>query len=139
MLHHQQGDAVPDLTFKYAVATLLEKIKENRKAHVELYEKAMQGYREQLAERLIEIAEYAQTRATAIQTTDTLQVSGNKLSIHDLDEPKEYTKYYDEAIEMLEMTTEEEIELPQTHFRQLIRDQWDWKERFYAGSMKYVG
>lgn len=130
---------VSELTFKYSVFQLLEKLKANREAHIEAHKKAMAGYEKELAERLIAISTYAQECATAIQTKHVAKIDQRKLSIHDLDKPQEYTKQYDEAIEMLEMTIEEEIELPQLYFRQLVCDEWDWKREFQTYSAKYTG
>lgn len=139
MMRNNPG--VPELTFKYSVAQLLEKLKANREAHIETHKAAMAGFKRELIDRLLAIGRYAEARAILLKKAsqeDDLEVDQRKLSIHDLDTPKEYTKYYDEAIEMLEMTTANEIELPQSYFRQLVRDEWDWKSEFTAYSAKYV-
>lgn len=44
--------------------------------------------------------------------------------------PEDHTKDYDRAIQMVEWSIEDTIELDTRQFQQLVMDEWEWKERF---------
>lgn len=48
----------------------------------------------------------------------------------ELPKPQSYVEFYDDAIEMLSVTEEDEIELDQEMFKKLWSDKWSWKEDF---------
>ena len=131
------------LSLKFPKKELLTKIRENRKQHQIDYEDAFGGYRKQLATRWGEISEYcnrvSKLMNEAIWYEIDVMVDPANLKYSDLDKPDSHIEAYDQAIEMLELTTQDEIELSQTHFKQLVQDKWEWKASFMASSMKYGG
>ena len=54
-----------------------------------------------------------------------------------LDKPLEYTDSYQLALDMLSMSTDDDILLTQEEFKQYINDDWSWKEMFQMSNSKY--
>lgn len=50
-----------------------------------------------------------------------------------------YEEEYDRAIQMVEMTTDEVIELTEQQFDQLVLDNWGWKHEMVSNTMRYAG
>jgi hypothetical protein len=109
---------------KLRVSDLLEKIKANRDSHRELFLKAQEGYRAQVIEELDKML--ADARA------------GKKVRrIIGLPEPEDHTSDYDRVIQMLEMCTEETVELDHDEFDNFVRDNWRWKEDWNSTNSRY--
>ena len=53
------------------------------------------------------------------------------------DAPKSYADQYGVAIEMLTMAKDEKISLTRTLYCQLVKDEWEWKERHRMSNRKY--
>lgn len=114
------------VTIKKSV--LLSKIKANRDAHKELYEKAVEGYQQELIEKLTALL----ARAKKKEDTDHRV---------DLDKPHNHLEDYDRAIAMLEMHTESKVTLTELEFDNFVLDNWSWKKMsdftnsFYASKL----
>lgn len=115
MVHGGGGNSGLVLTF--AVVFLLGKARENRDKHSKAFETA----RTQYAEALIEVLEKKLAAARA-----------GKPVLHqiNLTTPFNNLTEYDRAIEMLEACVDKEIQIDQKLFKQLVQDQWEWKEEF---------
>ena len=111
-------------TIKVVKKDLLNHLKVNREIHKIEFEKAMNGYRSALIiafEKLLEQAKQLEDTAHGVY----------------LDRPKSYLDSYDSAICQLEWTTDTEIELDQNEFKQLVQDEWNWKQGFTAMAATY--
>lgn len=97
---------------------LLAQVRKNRALHEEQYKEAMKIYKQEIIQDL----EKKLKRARA-----------GKLVNHyiKIDMPVNYLGDYDEAIEMLEWSTTETIDLDKKSFQQLVKDKWEW-EHLYA-------
>lgn len=51
--------------------------------------------------------------------------------------PKDHSEDYEKAIRMIEMTTDEVIELTESQFDKLVMDNWGWKSDLIATSSVY--
>ncbi len=51
--------------------------------------------------------------------------------------PKDHSEDYKKAIRMIEMTTDEVIELSESQFDKLVMDNWGWKSDLIATSSVY--
>ena len=51
--------------------------------------------------------------------------------------PVSYEAEYNRAVKMLQMSVEEEIELEDDVFNQLVMDEWSWKRAFSVSNMAY--
>lgn len=110
----------------YTRDDLLVIIRENRQEHRAIFEEALKGYKE-------ELLQLAENRVEELRRGKR----ANFTKLVQMPEPKDHTKDYDAAIKMLELTTEEKIVLTEYQFRQLVMDEWDWKEAFVNTTSMY--
>lgn len=97
--------------------SLLEAIRKNRETHVQEYNDALEGFMEDLE------AEY-RSRVEQVQKGE---VPNGYIS---LQKPESHESDYDQVIQMLEMTSANEVEITYEEFKNYVRDEWDWKGRF---------
>jgi len=106
-------------TVKVKKKKLLTKLRENRAKHAHDYEEAVEEYWKALHKELGELVEKAGKR------------KGWQYEIK-ADPPKDYTKEYDDAIELLEWEIADEVDLSNADFKRFIQDEWGWKKAFMA-------
>lgn len=95
-------------------AEILERIKANRTSHRDLFLKAQEGYRLDMIEELDRMLKDAR--------------DGKVIRRHiSMPEPQDHTADYDRVIDMLQMSTDEIIEIEAHEFDQYVRDNWVWK------------
>lgn len=100
-------------------AELLEKLVENRRQHVEVYELAAEAYQKALVTEMKE-------KLAAVE-------AGEDISYFRFDgKPNNQVEDYDRAIAMVEMTSSDTVELNSTDFEHFILDKWYWKDDFKA-------
>lgn len=117
MLAHDADEAQDIDNFIYRKADLLKIIRKNRDAHKKTAAKA------KVKHRALLIRTCAQSLARA--------KAGKSVAAHHfLEDPKEFTKDYDRAIRMLELTTLTHVKLEGTQFKQLVMDEWPWSGQF---------
>jgi hypothetical protein len=95
---------------KLKKSELINKLKENRSVHTQTYSDAMDGYFVSAKKEL----------EKKIKSLDAKKV----VSSFSVSVPKDHTKEYDKIIEMLEMSTDEYIELSAREFDMYVRDEW---------------
>ncbi len=104
---------------------LLEILKKNREAHRKIFEEAQIGYRNEAIRLLDKALNDAQ--------------EGRKIKTYiQLEAPIDQTKDYDRAIRMLEMSIDEEIDLSEREFAELVLDDWSWKQQFTVTNARYT-
>ena len=113
-------------SFQYPVAKLLEKLKANRDQHIKDYEEAVGVYQKVVQEELKSML----AQATAGKEID------HRINLR---KPESHVSEYDQAITMLEMTSETEIELDGNTFAKLVMDQWDWQHTFTHNTKAFNG
>jgi hypothetical protein len=52
--------------------------------------------------------------------------------------PEDHTTDYDDAIDMMEWSTDGTIELTQSQFVQYVKDDWGWKDNWVASTAAYI-
>jgi hypothetical protein len=109
---------------KIDVKQLLNHLIENRAKHVVDFDEAMSGYRKAMIDALTAKLKAAKKEE---DVDHSIQVT----------RPISYLAHYDEAISMLEWTTQSEVELDRMQFKQYVRDEWAWKQQFIATSAMY--
>lgn len=105
-------------------AGLLYTLRANRRLHVEEYEQADRRYRKAI-------------RAWFLAQAHSIE--------HDRDferhftgpAPRSYADDYDRAIGMLELHQSDTIDLGADDYRQLVKDDWNWKRDFLATNASY--
>lgn len=100
-------------TVKVSKTELLNKLKENRSKHTELYKEAAEGYRNTVIEQLEKNLALAKDGGE-IRTAINLQA------------PQNHTEDYDNIIAQLEMSVDTVIELESHDFQSYVMDKWQW-------------
>ena len=104
---------------------LLKKLQENRKAHKETFDKACEGYRQEVIEKL------------DLALADAKK--GKKINSYlRFEEPVNQTKDYDRAIMMVTMSVDDVLELTEHEFKQYVMDDWSWKDQFMTTDSVYL-
>jgi hypothetical protein len=112
-------------TVTVKTADLLLEVKKNHEAHRGIYETALVRYRELAVETLTAMLEDAK--------------AGKPVKHHvQLPIPEDHSDDYLRAIKMLEMSTEEEIEISQRDFAQYVMDDWGWKAEWHSNTRSYT-
>jgi hypothetical protein len=141
------GDNISlDLSVDVDCKELLEILKKNMKKHNDEYAEARVGWHTKVLAQLqrmkIEVAKLLLAvdgvePATNWQTDQKLPHPGTLAPSDWNDEPVCYTRHYEDAIDMLAMSQNETITLSRTLFKQLVHDEWKWKQRHRGMVMKY--
>jgi len=107
-------------------AEALAILRKNRAEHHDIFLEAVEGYKKE-AVRLLEdhIKAIKEGKVRIVQVF--------------LPQPVDYTKDYDRAIKMLEMSVNTNVELDDKSFQQYIMDDWSWKDQFIAANSTYSG
>lgn len=105
---------------------LLEILRKNRGNHRSIFEKAQVVFRTRVIEELDKML-------AAVRNGDAVSLRVN------LPQPEDHTDDYDNAIAMLDMSVDAEIEIEAHDFQQFVRDQWGWQRSFAANTMSYAG
>jgi hypothetical protein len=106
-------------------AVIVQRIQKNRDRHRNIYERAMEIYRERAIEQLNSFI-------------DDLKAGKNPKLYINLPVPEDHTKDYDAMLDMLQTSTDPTVELDEQRFRQFVRDEWDWKAKFLGTVNSYV-
>ena len=107
---------------------LLAKIKEN----LELYKS---DYSETLQDDHLAIKKHLEKAITSVNEGDY----SSDVIYFRINAPVDYTEKYQTVIDMLEYSTNEEIELDSPSFKAYIKNQWDWTDSFKAYSTSLKG
>ncbi len=107
--------------------SLVEKLTQNRKDHIEFYTEAKNKY-------VAELKELMEEALIQLNETNELDLK----AVQSLVIPQTYVEQYDEAISMLEHTVENEIVLSEIEFRNYVMDKWSWSRQFGASNIRYL-
>ncbi len=105
-------------------AEVLEILRNNREHHRKIFLEALEGYKNQAVELL-------EKHIKAIKAGRVARVRVQ------IPEPEDYTREYDRAIKMLEMSVDDIVELDEDTFAQFVMDDWDWKRQFLKSNAPY--
>ena len=104
---------------------LLPILIENKRKHDDIYNAAVSGY--------------WQTAETVL--TDKLEKVKNKEQIDSylgLNYPVTYENDYNRAIQMLQLTSDDKVDLDFVQFDSYVRNQWTWKSSFLNSNSTYI-
>jgi len=104
---------------------LLNKVKENREQHRNLFLKAQEGYRALVIKEL---------DAMLAEARDGKPIRRAIM----LPEPVDHTKDYDRVVAMLEMSVDAIIELSSQEFEEYVLDNWNWSQLAMLTNSRYV-
>lgn len=114
-------------TFKVPKLKLLDTLRANRAKHVEKHQEAETKWREAVLNKMKE-------NLAAMENGD--EIDG--LLYINLQRPVLHKKSYDDVIGMLELTTEDVIEISWSDYSQYINDEWNWAKEFAATASVYL-
>lgn len=103
---------------------LLGILRKNKAQHREVFEEAVEGYR-------VKMIKYLETMLDDVKKCKKVD------HYIRLPLPEDQTKEYDRAIKMFEMSVDENVALDDLDFRQLVMDDWDWREKFINTNSMY--
>ncbi len=89
---------------------LIDKLKENKEKHTQLYKDALEGY-------FVDTKKKLQAKIKSLDKGDV--IVSFSVSV-----PKDHTKDYDRLIEMLEMSQDDELVITAHEFNMYVRDEW---------------
>ncbi|KKN81580.1 hypothetical protein LCGC14_0318430 [marine sediment metagenome] len=120
---------------------LLEKLTENRDKHGEDFKKARKGWLKEVAEEADKVAAGAKEGDLTTVKADRGHGHRHTQAITNVlfEEPEDHTEEYERIIQMLKMSSDDEIKLSDNQFREYVQDQWGWKEAWSASNSKYLG
>lgn len=104
---------------------LLSALEQNKEAHREIFEKAMDGYKAKAIELLEDEIERIKRNAPEKVFVSLLM-------------PEDHTADYMRVIEMLVWSIDEEVWLTQQEFASYVMDDWGWRESFAASTQPYL-
>lgn len=106
-------------------AELLEILERNRDQHRAVFEEALTGFKEKVVKDLEQwIADIRAGRTV----TDVRII---RLA------PRDHTRDYDRAIEMIKMSLADTVELTEKDFQFYVQDDWGWQREFLANARTY--
>lgn len=104
---------------------LLAALRTNRAEHRNLFEKAQEVFRSEIIKALDRRLKDAR--------------GGGRISTYiDLVEPQDYTESFDRAIQMVEWSVGDTIELSERDFQRYVLNDWEWSGAFAKNTMTYV-
>jgi NOL1/NOP2/fmu family ribosome biogenesis protein len=105
--------------------TLVDRLTTNRDAHRALFEKALLGYQKECI------------RVLEANIDKVRRGSRERIYIGEI-APEDHTKDYNTVLNMLEMSTDDVIELSRHDFENFVLDNWDWKPQWTMSNSKYT-
>lgn len=104
---------------------LIQKLKENRAEHRQIFEEALDGWHKKVLDEL-----ERQLALARDNKVENVYVS--------IPRPEDHTTDYDRRIEMYEMAIEVEIELTEQEFAMYVQDDWGWQQQFLTSNKMYT-
>lgn len=114
-----------DLVIRVSRDELLEKLRENRTKHEADFQLALEGYTKLAIKELEDKLEAVKAGTELDQYLSNVK-------------PIDHTGDYDDAIDMLEMSRDSEIELSQSQFKMYVKDDWGWKRDWIGSNAVYA-
>lgn len=112
---------------KVKTEELRVKVIENKKKHEDLVKKATEGYLKAVEEELNKLL--ANVKEGKFE---------NFQNLYKLQPPIDKIEEYDTALLMLNMSTEDEVELTQDDFMKLVQDKWSWTDQVLSNNTRYI-
>jgi len=107
---------------------LLVALKENRQQHQKIYLAAIADFKNEKLQALrVAMAE--------VEKDEHPEKSNLTVSVP---KPVSYLKDYDQVIDMMEMSVDENINLDSASFQAYVKDNWSWKGSFVTMNAKYI-
>jgi hypothetical protein len=112
---------------KVEKAELMKILQDNKKKHIKEFDESVKDYKKaalKVAKEHVELA----------KSGDLDQIAKIRAMPQ---RPTSYEDSYNRAIRMMELSVDDEIELEEQIFNQLVLDEWMWKTAFTASGALY--
>lgn len=110
---------------------LLESLRANSKKHTSEYDNAIKDYHTSLS------LELKKALKIIAAITDNNIESVRKVKI-DFDAPISHSEDYRKAIQMLEFSNSDNIEVDESAFEAYVNNNWPWQKMFFENAVKYA-
>lgn len=124
-LEEPKMNRIGDKIFKFPKAKILETLRINAETHKKEFKELLEKNTEHVKTEIQKVAQ-------SVGYPDLTQVNAALRA-----KPTDHSRDYERMIKILEMTTQEEIELTGSEFERYIEDEWDWKDTFLSNKMTY--
>lgn len=114
-------------TVRVKTAELIHALTENKMKHKEDVVKATEGYQRSVLAAMDEVK-------TKIKSGKEF----NLRKLHAMTPPISKVEEYDRALEMLNMSVDDVVEISETDFRCFVQDQWDWSHQALLSNTRYI-
>jgi hypothetical protein len=104
---------------------LLTILQQNRGKHRQVFEAAVEGYREQAMTWLM-------------RTTDQVRAGRTPELSFGHYPPQDHTRDYDRVIRMVQMHAADTLDIDESVFASYVQDDWGWKRQFLDTSNTYA-
>ena len=101
---------------------LIEILKKNREVHATEYKEAVVGFHVEA----LRAAEQHLANIKAFELFEDKFIKETAYHYIRITPPQDHTKEYNDVIEMLEMSVDENIRLDSQAFRAYVKDEWTW-------------
>lgn len=126
-----------DFKIKVSKNKLLKSLNTNLKKHTEDYQEAVEKFckllRVNYSMKLDRIAEAMETSPPDLIKLGDL----GELVLINHPVPVSYEETYEQVIQMLYYTDQDEIEITADQYRAWVEDQWDWHSAFVGSTLSY--
>jgi hypothetical protein len=120
-----------DLSAKFSKGYLIQRLRTHKGAHIAEYEAARKVYFEELHEYLVELVSDA--------SCSRLRDDNYQIDVYSkFKPPVNASKLYDQYIRMLELATDDEIELNADAYSSIVEDEWDWAKSAKSINVGYA-
>lgn len=120
------------LNIKVEKTKLITALKQNRAKHIADYQEATKNWQKEL-KAMVDSAH------SLLDKEDYSLFLDRKHDIFRIDlRPTSHKKEYDTAIEMLEFSADQEIQLDIQQYNAFVKDEWDWRQHWSASNAKYL-
>lgn len=111
-------------TIKVNKHELINKVRENKEAHLQEYHRAVDAYKEEALKQLTQLQEDAKAGKTNLKL--------------ELVKPVDNSANYDKIIEMFQWEVEDFVHLHQDEFREYVQDENDFARRAKLSNTSYL-
>jgi hypothetical protein len=120
------GDNVNNMIVDVKRLELIEVLRKNRQKHIEDYKMLLEAFY---------VNSFNRARIFLEDVGNRITTSGQ--FYFSMIKPTSSEESYDDAIEMLEMATNDTIKLDRASFKKYVKDEWDWKASFNSSKTLY--
>lgn len=113
---------------------VLDTLKINREKHKKAYQNTVDNWLTSVLGGQIALQKAIVKESEKVVIKD---VTSALKVLKELDAPINFLPAYDRAIEMLELTQDESIQMDANQFKEYMKDEWSWKEQWRYSNTKY--